>query len=170
MQVDARFQDLARPVVHVVSTDTKRSLRWSSRALWWWKTPSHLMPQFGTSLLFTWSGEAGNGQSPALFTVSIPHLVLPKTTGRACTWDGNKQRLEGTQGGPKASYTSSGHWVSSSSPTPLWGAQAVPLPFTAPWQWGSARGSYQTDCPSAGALRALQWCHGQNQGQTPTAE
>lgn len=78
MQIEAHFQDLARPVVHVASTDTKRSLRWSSRALWWWKTPSHLMPRFGTSLLFMWSGEAGNRQSPAQFTVRNPTLSSSK--------------------------------------------------------------------------------------------
>lgn len=81
MQVEAHFQDLARSVVHVVSTDTKRSLRWSSRALWWWKAPSHLMPQFGTSLLFMWSGEAGNRQSPAQFTVRYPTLGSFKNNG-----------------------------------------------------------------------------------------
>lgn len=81
MQAEAHFQDLARSIVHVVSADTKRSLRRSSRALWWWKAPSHLMPQFGTSLLFMWSGEAGNRQSPAQFTVRYPTLGSSKNNG-----------------------------------------------------------------------------------------
>lgn len=81
MQVEFHFQDQACPIVHVASSDTKRSRRWSSRALWWWKTPSHLMPQFGTSLLFMWSGEAGNMQSPAQFTVRYPTLVSFKNNG-----------------------------------------------------------------------------------------
>lgn len=40
--------------------------------------------------------------------------------------------MEETQGGLKASYTSSGQQVCSSSPTPLRGARAVPLPFMPP--------------------------------------
>lgn len=50
------------------------------------------------------------------------------------TWVATGSPTEGTQGGPKASYTLSGQRVSSSSPTPFWGARAVPLPFTPPWQ------------------------------------
>lgn len=64
----------------MVSTDTKRRLRWSSRALWQWEAPTHLKPRFGTGLLFKWSGEAGNRQRPAQLTTRYPTL--------GSSWDG----------------------------------------------------------------------------------
>lgn len=84
----------------------------------------------------------GTGRAQPSSASGIPHSVLPKTMGRTETWVATRD-----MGGNRQPHRRNTRWSQGfihskwSSPTPFWGARAVPLPFTPPWQWSSARGA-----------------------------
>lgn len=147
LQINAGWGPLSRSSLShcsVVSTDTKRHLRWSSRALWWWKAPTHLMPQFGTSLVYV-VGRGWKQAESSPVHQQVSHTRLFQERWGDCapqTWVATGSPVEETQRGPKASYASIGQQARSSPPIPetLWGAGAAPLPLVPPWHWSAARG------------------------------
>lgn len=92
MQAEAHFQDPACPTVHVVSTDIKRRLRWSSRALAV-ESPNPLdATVWDQSLVYVVRrGWEQSDPSP------VHHLALLRAMGRPCTWDTDDNRQ--TRGG-----------------------------------------------------------------------
>lgn len=142
MQAEAHFQDPACPTVHVVSTDIKRRLRWSSRALAV-ESPNPLdATVWDQSLVYVVRrGWEQSDPSP------VHHLALLRAMGRPCTETRMRHGWQQANPWRKHKGVPRLHTLQMVNKPGLClplqkhsgGAQAAPLPSAPPWYWSATK-------------------------------